>query len=105
MSQATSAAAENNKESRHLQPNEPSPARIQDRNEKDEILVDWDGGNDPENPQNWSTRFKSWITIQLSLLAFAASLASSIIAPANRTIADYVGVSQNVVVLNVSLYM
>ena len=73
--------------------------------EKDEILVSWDGDNDSENPQNWSTGFKSWVTFQLSLLAFAASLASSIISPASKTIADYVEVSEDAIVLNVSLYM
>lgn len=79
---------------------------IQDPNhEKDEILVGWEGDHDPENPQNWSTRYKSWVTVQLSLLAFAASLASSITAPANRTLAEYLGVGQTVMVLNVSLYM
>jgi hypothetical protein len=78
---------------------EPAPS------EKDEIVVKWDGDNDPENPQNWSTSYKSWLTLQLSLLAFAASLASSIIAPANNTVAKYVGVSENVVVLTISLYV
>jgi len=73
--------------------------------EKGEIIVTWDGENDPENPQNWSTSFKSWVTFQLSMLAFAASLASSIIAPANDTIAAYLGISEEVVVLNVSLYV
>lgn len=78
---------------------------IRNENEKVEILVTWDGEDDPENPQNWSTSFKSWVTFQLSMLAFAASLASSIIAPANETIAAYLGVSEEVVVLNVSLYV
>lgn len=78
---------------------------LQEADEKDEILVDWDDDQDPENPQNWSTSLKIWVTIQLSLLAFSASLASSIISPASVTIAEYVGVSQELVVLNVSLYM
>ncbi len=73
--------------------------------EKAGIVVTWDGDDDKENPQNWSTSFKSWVTLQLSMLAFTASLASSIIAPANKTIAEYVGVSEEVVVLNVSLYV
>lgn len=79
--------------------------KVNDPEGKDEILVGWDDDNDPENPQNWSTSVKTWLTVQLSLLAFAASLASSIISPASKTIAEYVHVSQNVVVLNVSLYM
>lgn len=82
-----------------------SSEKIIDDNEKSEILVQWDGDDDPENPQNWSTGFKAWVTLQLGLLAFGASLASSIIAPANKTIADYVGVSEELVVLNVSLYI
>ena len=82
-----------------------SEKKIMGDDEKDEILVQWESDTDPENPQNWSTLFKSWVTVQLSMLAFAASLASSIIAPANRTIAEYVGVSEELVVLNVSLYI
>ncbi|KAJ9499473.1 hypothetical protein H2202_005056 [Exophiala xenobiotica] len=84
---------------------EQGPANGPREEEKDGIVVTWDGDDDKENPQNWSTSFKSWVTLQLSLLAFTASLASSIIAPANKTIAEYVGVSEEVVVLNVSLYV
>ncbi|KIW11066.1 hypothetical protein PV08_10365 [Exophiala spinifera] len=77
----------------------------QEKTVDDEFIVKWDGDDDPENPQNWSTSFKSWVTAQLSMLAFTASLASSIISPANPTIAAYVGVSEDAVVLNVSLYV
>jgi MFS family permease len=83
----------------------PSEKKSVETDEKTEILVEWDGHDDPENPQNWSTSFKSWVTFQLGMLAFGASLASSIIAPANKVIAEYVGVSEDVVVLNVSLYV
>jgi len=69
-----------------------------------EILVAWDE-NDKMNPQNWTTLYKCWITFQLGMLALAASLGSSIISPANATIGRYVGVSNEVTVLNVSLYM
>ncbi|ETI29416.1 hypothetical protein G647_01869 [Cladophialophora carrionii CBS 160.54] len=84
---------------------QPPEKIVLDDGEKTEILVGWESADDPENPQNWSTPFKSWVTFQLGMLAFGASLASSIIAPANRTIAEYVGVSEDVVVLNVSLYV
>lgn len=72
---------------------------------KDPHLVDWDGPFDKENPRNWSTLYKAWITFQLSMLALAASMGSSIIAPANKDIAKYVGVSSEVAVLTVSLYV
>jgi hypothetical protein len=39
------------------------------------------------------------------MMALAASLASSIIAPANPVIARYIGVSEEAVVLNISLFV
>ena len=73
-------------------------------NTKDPNLVDW-AENDEENPRNWSTVYKSWITFQLGMLALAASLGTSVVAPAEDAIAEYVGVSSEVSVLAVSLYM
>ena len=67
-------------------------------------LVEWDV-DDPGNPRNWSHGFKYWITLQLGMLAFAASIGSSITAPATASIAAYVNVSYEVAVLSVSLYM
>lgn len=67
-------------------------------------LVKWDK-NDPFNPQNWPVPYKCWVTFQLGMLALAGSLGSSITTPAEDTIAEYVGVSNEVVVLDVSLYM
>ncbi len=71
---------------------------------KDPNLVGWEEG-EKENPRNWSTAYKSWLTFQLGMLALAASMGSSIIAPAERTIAKYTGVSSEVAVLSISLYM
>ncbi len=67
-------------------------------------LVSWER-HDADNPRNWSLRFKIWITFQLGMLALCGSLGSSIIAPAEQVIAEYVGVSQEVTVLMISLYM
>lgn len=73
--------------------------------ERDPNIVDWEGDDDKENPRNWSSGYKSWITVQLGLLALSASLGSSIIAPGEADIAAYTGVSSEVVVLSISLYM
>lgn len=73
--------------------------------EIDPNLVGWDGENDLENPLNWSVGYKWWITFQLSMLALAASLGSSIIAPAEDAISDDLGVSKEATVLVISLYM
>lgn len=67
-------------------------------------MVKWDR-DDPLNPQNWSVRYKWWVTFQLGMLALAGSLGSSIMTPADGIIAQYVGVSSEVAVLDVSLYL
>jgi hypothetical protein len=69
-----------------------------------EYMVKWDS-DDPLNPQNWPVSFKWWVTFQLGMLALAGSLGSSIITPADSIIAKYVGVSSEVAVLDVSLYL
>jgi MFS family permease len=68
------------------------------------FLVKWEP-EESANPFNWSTTYKSWVTFQLSMLALAASLASSITAPAESVIAAYIGVSDEVSVLSISLYV
>lgn len=67
-------------------------------------LVKWDH-DDPLNPQNWATKYKWWVTFQLGMLALAGSLGSSITTPADDTVAEYIGVSNEVAVLDVSLYL
>lgn len=68
------------------------------------IKVEWEE-NDPQNPFNWKFPFKCWVTVQLGLLALAPSFGSSIISPASQAIAQDFGVSEEVTVLNVSLYV
>lgn len=70
----------------------------------DRIKVAWEEG-DPQNPFNWKFPFKCWVTVQLGLLALAPSFGSSIISPASQAIAQDLGVSEEVTVLNVSLYV
>ena len=67
-------------------------------------LVKWNH-DDPLNPLNWSVAYKLWVTFQLAMLSFAGSIGSSITTPADNTIAEYVGVNNEVAVLNVTLYM
>jgi hypothetical protein len=67
-------------------------------------LVKWDK-NDTLNPRNWPVGYKCWVTFQLGMLALAGSLGTSITTPADDTIAEYVGVSNEVAVLDVSIYL
>lgn len=70
----------------------------------DPFLVKWEP-NERANPRNWSALYRGWLTFQLGMLALTASLASSIIAPAEPDIAKYVGVSEEVTVLVISLFV
>ena len=84
-----------------------TPARLvqsHQSNRDDAYLVEWTH-EDKDDPHNWSTPYRSWLTFLLGMLALSASSASAIIAPANLTIARYLGVSQEVVTLNISLYV
>lgn len=66
-------------------------------------LVDWNL-DDPDNPRIWSYSYKYWVTFQLGMLALAASIGSSITAPAEKAIAAYANISTEVsVVLSISL--
>ncbi|TVY86907.1 putative MFS-type transporter, partial [Lachnellula willkommii] len=78
---------------------------VETKDKKDPNIVDWDGDDDQENPRNWAFGYKSWITVQLGFLALSASLGSSIISPAGNAVAEYVGVSAEVSVLSISLYI
>jgi hypothetical protein len=84
------------------------PTRSEKEKEQIELdpafVVKWDR-DDPLNPQNWPVRYKWWVTFQLGMLALAGSLGSSIMTPADSIIAKYVGVSSEVSVLDVSLYL
>lgn len=71
---------------------------------EDQFLVKWDP-DEKANPFNYSSGYKAWVTFQLGMLALAASLGSSIISPAGPAISQEFGVSEEVAVLNVSLYV
>jgi len=75
-----------------------------EKDQGDPFLVGWDAG-ETANPMNWSSTYKAFITFILGMLALAASLGSSIISPAERRIAEYTGISGEVAVLVISLYI
>ncbi|KAI9927494.1 hypothetical protein ASPWEDRAFT_119309 [Aspergillus wentii DTO 134E9] len=70
----------------------------------DQHVVGWED-NDPENPHNFSTAYKCWITFQLGMLALSASLGSSIISPAQTPLKQYLHIGSEVSILPVSLYI
>ncbi|EMD59378.1 hypothetical protein GGP41_009245 [Bipolaris sorokiniana] len=51
-----------------------------------EVIVTWDGPNDPSNPLNWSNRQKWITTILVSLFTFISPFSSTMVTPALPTI-------------------
>jgi hypothetical protein len=82
----------------HERSTQPSSERL------DEFLVRFDV-NEPLNPRAWSTLYRSWISIQLSFMALAAGLGSSLLTPAYSAIAQDFGIDRDLTVLNTSLYV
>ena len=74
---------------------EPVQSEPSEQNSGDAFLVGWDE-NDPANPRNWNPWYKTFITFQLGMLALAGSLGSSIISPAQASIAKEFDVSLEV---------
>lgn len=70
-------------DSRTVQPSDVEKADPNtDIIEQDPDLVDWDGPDDPANPQNWSSRWKWGNIAVLSAITFLVPLGSSFFAPA-----------------------
>jgi hypothetical protein len=73
--------------------------------ETDPNVVTWDGPDDPENPMNFP-RSKKWrITMLSSAMTFCVSFASSVFSTSTVVAAEEFGVSNEVMILGVSLYV
>jgi hypothetical protein len=70
----------------------------------DPFEVRW-AENDPEDPYNWSTGKKAWCTFQLGMLALAGSAGSAIIAPGEGAISAEFGISHQLTIFAISLYV
>lgn len=71
--------------------------------ETDPNLVDWDGPEDPENPQNFSQLRKWVITVTMSSMTMWITFASSVFSTATMVTAKEFGVSTEVMTLGTSL--
>lgn len=68
-------------------------------------IVNWDGPNDPENPQNMYKPKKWFITMTYSLLTLTVTLSSSIFSAAAEQAGQEFHVSQEIMVLATSLFL
>ncbi|KAI0050074.1 MFS polyamine transporter [Auriscalpium vulgare] len=63
-----------------------------------EIIVDWEGPDDPENPRNWSFKKKWGAALIVSSFTFISPVSSSMVAPASQQIADQFGIKSTVII-------
>jgi DHA1 family multidrug resistance protein-like MFS transporter len=73
--------------------------------EHDPNLVDWDGPDDPGNPQNFPEWKKWMITIVAGLMTFSVTFASSVFSTATTVTSQLFGVSSEVMILGTSLFV
>ncbi|KAI1087739.1 benomyl/methotrexate resistance protein [Rostrohypoxylon terebratum] len=71
---------------------------------QDTYLVQWYGPDDPENPQNWTERWKLLVASLMCILNFSFYIASSIYVPGIPSIMEEFGSSEIVATLGLSLF-
>lgn len=73
--------------------------------ERDPNLVDWDGDDDPENPMNWNPVRKWAIATSMGSMTLVVTFASSVFSAATMVTAQQFGVSSEVMILGVALFV
>lgn len=82
-----------------------SKGKGEDNSKKDPNLIDWDGPDDPTNPQNFPASRKWLYTALYGTLTFAVTFASSIFSTAIMPTSREYGVSEEVMLLGTSLFV
>ncbi|WWD09699.1 hypothetical protein V865_007827 [Kwoniella europaea PYCC6329] len=72
---------------------------------EDPNLVTWYGDDDPENPYNWSTRYKTFVALQMSFLTFAVYIGSSIYSAGVEGIMEQFTVSQTTALVGLTAFV
>lgn len=80
----------------------PFPPPLPDR---EEYVVEFEGSDDPMHAQNWPIKKKLITAVMLGYTTLTAAFGSSVFSSATRTVAKVFGVSTEVGILGVSLYV
>ena len=73
--------------------------------EREQYVVEFDGPNDPMHAQNWPFKKKLSISITLGFVTLTAAFGSSVFSAAIGSVAEQYGISGEVGILGVSLYV
>ncbi|KAF2722672.1 MFS general substrate transporter [Polychaeton citri CBS 116435] len=72
---------------------------------QEDYVVEFDGPNDPLHPQNWPLKKKLPVAITLGFVTLTSAFGSSIFSAATQSVATHFGISTEVGILGVSLYV
>lgn len=72
---------------------------------RDVHIVDWYGPDDPDNPQNWSSFKKIWVTFEICLLTFSVYIGSAIYTAGIQDVSRVFGVSRVAATLGLTLFV
>ncbi|KAF2008072.1 MFS general substrate transporter [Amniculicola lignicola CBS 123094] len=83
---------------------------LNDKNQETESqpqvnISDWNGPNDPDNPQNWPTWIKVYHATVPGLFGFAVTFGSSVYTPATADIEHQFGVSRTAAIVGLTVYV
>lgn len=84
--------------------NRPSSVEVAKDNDKSKWIVKFDDG-DPTNPRNFKPLWKGFLAFQMSLLALAGAMGSSIMAPSQSMIAEDMQLAPETTSLIVALFV
>ncbi|KAF2169980.1 hypothetical protein M409DRAFT_19596 [Zasmidium cellare ATCC 36951] len=101
--------ASGDEEAKQVREKEERPTNQKDVSTADgkskQVLVDWYGPEDQENPRNWSEAKKFFVTFEICFLTTAIYSGSSIYSPAVPNVAETFGVSNTAAVLGLTLFI
>ncbi|KAK6463719.1 multidrug resistance [Scheffersomyces coipomensis] len=73
--------------------------------ESQQVVVDWEGENDPENPINWPTYQKAFFIFQVSFLTTIVYMGSAIYTPGVTQIMEEFNISQTTATLPLTMFV
>ncbi|KAI0864885.1 MFS transporter [Xylaria cubensis] len=79
--------------------------RVDPEKGKDIYIVDWYGPNDPENPRNWSTAKKFFVTFEICFLTFSVYIGGAIYTAGLLSVESAFEVSQVAATLGLTLFV
>lgn len=85
--------------------NEASGVKIDPEKGRDLNIVDWWGPKDPENPLNWSTGKKFFVTFEICLLTFSVYIGSAIYSAGVMDVSRVFKVSEVAALLGLTLFV